>query len=214
MARRKTLRKQQFQEFPNCFHASECSPGHWSTFFGKKGSLTLELGCGHADFSFELAKRFPGRNFVGVDLKMDRMWRAAQRALSEGIHNIGFVSLNLLELANHFLENEAEELWITFPDPFPKKRQAKHRMVNTAFLKGYQKVLKPGGKLHYKTDNLPLFHYSLEEFVKGGLLTFNQLSFDLHGDESISADAKVLTAYERRFLEMDMKINYLQAYFN
>jgi tRNA (guanine-N7-)-methyltransferase len=209
MARRKRIKKAAYQDFPNCFDKSSSLPGRWHEFFGRKQALFLELGCGHGEFVLEMARRYPERNCLGVDLKMDRMWRSAGAALSSGTKNIGFLCLHLLELAEHFAPGEADEIWITFPDPFPKKRQAKHRMVNRHFMDQYERILKPGGKVHFKTDNLELFHFGLEVLVQKGNIRLDHLTFDLHNDETVHPDARILTTYERRFLDMGMKINYV-----
>lgn len=213
MARRKTLKKEQYKQFDNCLNSDGSKKGAWKSFFGNNNPITLELGCGKAELSYGLAQMYPDRNFLGIDLKMDRMWRPAKEALAAGIHNIGFLCLHLQEIADHFEENEVDEIWITFPDPFPKNKQAKHRMINPRFLDQYQKILKPGGILHYKTDNTELFYYSLETFVAYKNIRFKKLSFDLHADEGISADKKVKTTYEKQFMALGEKIKYVQFSF-
>lgn len=207
MARRKTFRKEGYLEFPNCFNRE--SEASWRTYLPENKPLILELGCGKADFSYEMATKHPERNFIGVDLKPDRLWYPAKQALDNGVGNIAFLHIHLNELHEKIASGEADELWVTFPDPFPKNRHAKHRTINTSFLKIYEQVLRPGGKVHFKTDNLPLFQFGLEVFVREGNVRFHALSFDLHEDEHIGADAKVLTAYERKFMEMGLKINYV-----
>mgnify|MGYP006271422165 CR=1 FL=1 len=209
MARKKELKKAGFRELDNCYHREDGLAGRWHEVFGNQQPLTFELGCGKAAFSYSMAERHPERNFVGLDLKMDRMWHAARDAQGNHIPNLAFVFTHLMQIDECIAPGEADELWITFPDPYPKKRQAKHRMVNPAFLQKYQQVLKPGGRVHYKTDNRELFHYSLEVFVQQDKLRLHQLSFNLHEDERIHPDAKILTHYERQFIEMGKDINYV-----
>ncbi|MEL6625492.1 MAG: tRNA (guanosine(46)-N7)-methyltransferase TrmB [Bacteroidota bacterium] len=213
MARRKELKKAAYKEFPNCFSRDNQMAGQWHTYFKNDHPLTFELGCGKAEFSLELARRYPKHNFVGVDLKMDRMWYAAKEALETGLTNIAFICLNLNQIDEYVGENEADSLWITFPDPFPKKRQAKHRMINPPFLKRYARILKDGQMLNFKTDNRDLFHYSLEVFVREGNIRFHQLTFDLHEDERFDKDVKILTTYERDFLAMGKPTHYVQLSF-
>ena len=163
MARRKTLKKNEYQSFPNCYNSQDNFKGKWrEEIFLSEGPLKLELGCGKAEFSYALAQKYPENNYLGIDLKMDRMWRPAGDALAASIDNLKFLCINLLDIGQYFEENEADEIWITFPDPFSKNRQAKHRMVNPSFMKQYKHILKPSASLHYKTDNLELFHYTLE----------------------------------------------------
>jgi len=209
MARRKTLKKAEFTSFSNCFDPQTDHRGRWAEYFANPYPITLELGCGKAAFIYELAQRFPKRNFIGIDLKADRLWRPAKEALEAEIHNLAFLQINLLSIDEHFGENEVSEIWITFPDPFPKKRQAKHRMTNAHFLEKYESILRPDGHFFLKTDNLDLFHYSLEVLVNRKRVKLRDLSFDLHGNEQISKEAKVKTTYEKKFIEMGMKINYV-----
>jgi tRNA (guanine-N7-)-methyltransferase len=207
MARQKTFRKTDFHTLPNCFDRENAAA--LPAFLPPGQPLTLELGCGKADFSLEMARRYPERSFVGVDIKRDRLWVAARRALESGLGNLAFVHAHLIELASLLPPASAEQVWITFPDPFPKNRHAKHRMINPPFLAQYRQLLLPGGQVHFKTDNLPLFHYSLETFVQMGGLRFRRLSFDLHAQASPEADERVLTAYERRFMAEGLPINYV-----
>lgn len=209
MARRKKQKQAEFKTFENCFDRQAALKGRWHEHFGNNNPIYLELGCGKAAFSLEMARRYPGRNFVGIDLKADRLWYAAKLALEQGLNNLALLQINLLTVGEHFADNEVDEIWITFPDPFPKKRQAKHRMINPQFLRLYELILRPGGRFHLKTDNLELFHYTLEILVRQPHLQLCSLSFDLHEDELIAEEAKIKTAYEEQFLAMGKKINYL-----
>jgi len=207
LARRKTLKKNQYQEFPNCFDRHSIYRGKWREYFGNDHPLILELGCGKAALSFELAQRHPQHNYLGVDLKMDRMWKPAGDALNAGIDNLAFLCADLREIGEHFSPHEVDALWITFPDPFPKKRQAKHRMIMPPFLQQYRAILKPGGRVYYKTDNLALFHFSLEVFVRQGNIHFHELTFDLHAEEAFPEEWKIETTYEKEFRAMGETIN-------
>ena len=213
MARRKELKKAEYRALSNCFSREDQMAGRWHHFFENDHPITFELGCGKAEFSLQLARKYPQRNFVGVDLKMDRMWYAAKAALEEGLSNLAFIHLNLIEIDQFVAENEAAEIWITFPDPFPKKRQAKHRMINPPFLKKYQRILQTGHYLNFKTDNRELFHYGLEVFVRQDNIRFHQLTFDLHEDERFDEDVKFLTTYERDFMAMGKPTHFVQLEF-
>lgn len=210
MPRRKQFHKDAYWTLSNCFGLKDDKKGKWAEVFGNTNPIVLELGCGKADFSYGMAKRYPNKNFIGIDLKADRLWYAASAALEENLHNIKFLRINLLSLQECFELGEVSEVWITFPDPFPKKRQAKHRMTNVNFLEQYRKILNPGANMFFKTDDLTLFQFSLEVLVKQPNVTLQDLTFDLHqeGEETLRQDAKILTAYERQFMEMGKKINY------
>lgn len=209
MPRKKAIRKDAFYTLDQALGPNTRHEGAVQAFFPKEQPLTLELGCGKADFSRAMAAQYPDRNFIGIDLKPDRLWHAGMQAAAAGLTNIGFMCLDLRQIQDHFQVGEVAEAWITFPDPFPKNRQAKHRMVNPTFLRAYAAIMAPDSLLHYKTDNLPLFLYSLEVFVKEPYLRLLDLTFDLHQCEKPNADALYVTDYEQRFLEMGKQINYV-----
>jgi tRNA (guanine-N7-)-methyltransferase len=213
LARKKTIKQAGFAELQNCFDKAAGFKGKWHAWFGNSNPIILELGCGKGEFSLGLARRYPDRNVIGIDLKPDRMFTPASQAVKEGLTNIAFLHIHLLWMGEHFAPGEVSEIWITFPDPFPKKRQAKHRMVNSQFMELYRAILRPDGKIHLKTDNLDLFQYALETFVEMGNIRLDRLTFDLHHSNCLNEDTGTLTTYERRFLEMGMKINYLEAGF-
>ncbi|MDP5171751.1 MAG: tRNA (guanosine(46)-N7)-methyltransferase TrmB [Bacteroidia bacterium] len=213
MSRRKMMKKTQFHELDRTFNRESLWPGEWKDKLGHQGKLILELGCGKAEFSLGSAANHPENYYIGIDIKADRLWVAAGQAAEMGLKNVAFLCINLLEIDQYFGKGEADEIWITFPDPFPKKKQAKHRMLNPLFLDKYKEVLHAAGALHYKTDNLQLFQYSLEVFASRPDLAFDTLSFDLHGNESLPAETKVLTTYEKKFMAMDTKINYVKMHF-
>lgn len=215
MSRSKEFRKADYFVTPNCFGKDATyQKGKWKQHFGSENPITLELGCGRADLSLGLAAMFPERNFIGIDLKPARLWKPAKRMMEEGVKNIAFVYMHLMEIGGFFEENEADEIWITFPDPFPKLRHAKHRMINSPFLHLYRNILKKGGKIHFKTDNLDLFHYALEIFVREKNITLLEISFDLHRDSINNAEIGMKTEYERKFMEEGIPIKYVCFTFN
>jgi tRNA (guanine-N7-)-methyltransferase len=209
MARRKEMKKADYRALSTCYSEADRMAGKWHGAFGNEAPITVELGCGKAAFSYEMARRYPDRNFLGIDLKMDRMWKAATDADAQGMTNLAFLYAHLIHLPDQVGRHEVDELWITFPDPYPKTKQAKHRTINPPFLQLYQQALRPGGLVHYKTDNLALFHYSLEVFVRAKNIALHQITFDLHQDPEIHPDVKIVTDYERQFMDMGNRINYV-----
>lgn len=215
MSRSKEFRKADYFATPNCFgKEAVVKKGTWKEHFGNENPIYLELGCGRADLSLAFAERFPDRNFIGIDLKPVRLWKPAKRMQEKGVHNISFIYMHLMEIAGFFEENEVDELWITFPDPFPKLRHAKHRMINPPFLNLYRQILKKGGKVHFKTDNLDLFLYALEIFVREKNITFQEISFNLHHDPIRNEETSTKTEYERKFLAEGIPIKYICFTFN
>jgi len=144
-----------------------------------------------------------------VDIKSDRLYTGAKFALEHHIENIAFVRSHIANIESIFAARSVKELWITFPDPFPRKKQAKHRLTHPAFLERYAALLSDDGVLHFKTDNRDLFLWSLEQFVAQGW-QLEELIFDLHESE-LSAEYMITTAYERRFMAEGTQINFLSA---
>ncbi|MEM6805118.1 MAG: tRNA (guanosine(46)-N7)-methyltransferase TrmB [Bacteroidota bacterium] len=213
MPRRKILKKSEFDSFPNTYDIESFDHKSWSEHFGNPHPIVFELGCGKAEFIYEQAQSYPDKNYVGIDVKADRLWRPAKDAIEASMLNLAFIRAHLRSIDTYVGENEADEMWITFPDPFRKSRQAKHRMTHKDFIPAYQKVLKKGGFLHLKTDDIDLFHFSLETFVAYPAICLHELSFDLHEAEHIDDYCKVKTTYEKKFLEMGKKINYVKVSF-
>ncbi|HWA34854.1 MAG TPA: tRNA (guanosine(46)-N7)-methyltransferase TrmB, partial [Cyclobacteriaceae bacterium] len=138
--------------------------GNWgSSYFKNDRPITVELACGRGEYSVALAGLFPDRNYIGVDIKGDRIWKGSTLAIEQQLVNIGFLRTNILNIESFFDAGEVDEIWITFPDPRPKKRDVKRRLTNSRFLDLYKKILRPGGYVRFKTDNTDLFRFSLEE---------------------------------------------------
>jgi len=211
--KRKLYKFAHFDSYKNCFsHARGSDPvilrsqlKPWLK--GKK--TTLELAAGNAQFSLELARRNQDKSFIAVDIKSDRLYTSAKQALVEGIDNIAFVRMNMHELDSVFTKSSIDEIWLTFPDPFLRKRSVRRRLTHPHFLEQYQKVLAKKGSLKFKTDNRQLFLWSLEQFVEQKW-QITELVFDLH-ESSLPACYKVMTHYERRYTHQDIPINYCQV---
>jgi tRNA (guanine-N7-)-methyltransferase len=207
--KRKKWKFAHFDQWENCLQASEVKPEQWAGYFPLQQPLTVEIGAGTADLSIGLAKEKPNCNFVAIDVKSDRLYKGAKAALHEKMTNVVFVRAQLRQMAQLFLPGSIDELWITFPDPFPRDKQAKHRLTHQNFLETYAGLLKPGGALRLKTDNRELFLWSLEQLVAHGW-QLNELSFDLH-ESNLPNAYKITTYYERKFLAQDIPINYVSA---
>ena len=213
MARPSKLpRYKEFNKAKNAFGHRAHDPKTWNKYLDPSKPLTLELGCGKAEVSLGLAKLYPDQNFIGVDLKADRLWRASQDALGAKLSNAAFIQADILELKDFFKPGSIENIWLTFPDPFPKKRQAKHRMLNHNFLEVYKFLLMPGGEVHFKTDNPKLFDWAAELLAEAKGVSINVKTDDLHGS-SLPDDLKIITTYEKRFIEQGLPIRYLSFSF-
>jgi tRNA (guanine-N7-)-methyltransferase len=183
--------------------------GNWKRdYFRNDNPVSLELGCGKGEYSVGLAKSFPGRNYVGIDIKGARIWRGAKTAFEEKIPNVFFLRTRIEFINSFFDEDEVDEIWITFPDPFPRPRNESRRLTSPPFLNSYRKFLKNNGVIHLKTDNLPLYNYTCELVKKNGLEILASTE-DLYSGEIENEILSIRTHYENIFLKENKKINYL-----
>ena len=189
--------------------------GKWkSDVFKNDNPLVLELGCGKGEYTIGLSKRYPDKNFIGIDIKGARFWRGAKTAIEEDIPNAAFIRTQI-ELIDHvFAENEVDEIWITFPDPQIKYQRTKHRMTNLKFLERYEKVLKPDGLMHLKTDSEFMHGYTLGLLHGAGheVLYANHNVYKLEG--SPKEVTEIQTFYESQYLEKDKAITYIRFKIN
>lgn len=169
----------------------------------------LEVGAGTGYFGVSLAAAAPGKQVVAVDVKADRLQQGARRAEQQSVSNIRFLRSRADLLGECFAAQSLEAVWVTFPDPFPKDRSAKHRLTHPRFLALYARLLRPGGALYFKTDAKGLFDWSLEQLVAEGW-RIEELSFDLH-ESDLPAAYKVETTYEMRYRREGIKINFVRA---
>ncbi len=198
--KRKKYKFAKFANSPLCFELDE-----WK----KVAADVVEVGAGTGLFSVELAARHPKKQFVAIDVKGDRLQKGAYEAEARGIKNVRFVRARADQLGEVVKAGSASEVWVTFPDPFPKKRSAGRRLTHPTFLYTYTKMLKKHGSLYLKHDNRDFFCWSLEQLVacKWRLL---ELSFDLH-ESDLSDDYKIKTTYEIRWLSEGSATNFVRA---
>ena len=184
--------------------------GQWSSkFFGNDKPLVLELACGKGEYTVNLAKMFPDRNFIGIDYKGNRIWRGAKTALEDGTENVGFLRIQIETILEFFEENEVSEIWITFPDPQPQDSREKKRLTNPKFLERYKFILKEDGVMHLKTDSDFFFNYTIEQIDLLGLTKFKETT-DLYKSDLVDDVLSIKTYYERKYLAVDKSINYVQ----
>ncbi len=209
--KRKLWKFAHFDNYANCFsHAREDdSLVVWNKlkqYLGSEKPIVLEIAAGNAQFSFNLAKKHPKTNFIAVDIKSDRLYTSAKQALEEEVGNIAFLRMSINELAKVFPKNSIDTIWLTFPDPFMRKRSIRRRLSHVLFLRQYREILYDTGILRFKTDNRDFFLWSLEQFVTENW-QFEELTFDLH-ESNLSDEYKIKTYYEQKFINEGFAINF------
>ncbi len=181
----------------------------WKTsFFKNDNSLVLELGCGKGEYTVEMARSYPEKNFIGVDIKGARLWKGASEVAKEKIKNAAFIRTRIELIESFFSENEVDEIWITFPDPQLKKRRAKKRLTSSNFINRYLSFLRRGGLIHLKTDSDALYDYTL------ALLQYNKIPLiretrDVYHDKLAGDALSVQTHYEKIWISRGIPIKYL-----
>ena len=212
MARRKKFKFAQIESFSNVIEPSkeiyQKISGNWSKFFGNNNPIILELACGYGEYTLGLGRIFPEKNFIGVDIKGERIWMGAKIALEEGLTNIAFLRTSIENLASFFDKQEVSEIWITFPDPQPNK--ISRRLTSPRYLQIYRQVSKNNSKFYLKTDNTEFFEFSLDQLLQ--VPTQNlKYTFDLYDSPSLSENYGLKTRYEKKF--ESSKIKYLSCNF-
>ncbi|KAA6331716.1 tRNA (guanine-N(7)-)-methyltransferase [termite gut metagenome] len=182
--------------------------GNWKQdFFRNNNSIVLELGCGHGEYTVELGRMFPNKNFIAVDIKGARMWSGASESLKTGMKNVAFLRTNI-EIINHFFtENEVSEIWLTFPDPQMKK--VTKRLTSTCFMERYRKFLIPSGIIHLKTDSHFLFTYT-RYMIEENKLPIEFITENLYHSCLTDDILSIKTHYEQQWIARGLNIKYVR----
>ena len=204
--KRKKYKFAKFHNAENCFEFDE-----WRDFYQQRQPSVsrLEIGAGTGLFSVELAARYPDKLFAAIDVKADRLQKGAYIALERGLKNIYFIRARADQIGDLFALSTLVNIWVTFPDPFPKKRAAGRRLTHPYFLRRYAQLLQPGGELLFKHDDRDFFCWSLEQLV-AEKWQITELSFDLH-ESSLDDEYKIMTTYEQRWLNEGKAINFVKT---
>ncbi len=188
--------------------------GKWrSSYFHNDHPITLELACGRGEYSVNLAGAFPDRNFIGVDIKGERIWKGSTLAVEQGLKNVAFLRTPILLIENFFEPAEVDEIWITFPDPRPRKRDIKRRLTSARYLELYKRLARPGSCIRLKTDNTGLFQFTLDMLQQRSDVIGLKYTDDLYLSELRPECFDIKTRYEERFSALGEKIKYLRFHF-
>ena len=211
--RRKNEKIAEIKVLPNVFENPLANKGKWHEVFGNNNPITAEIGCGKGAYTLNLARKFPDSNFIGIDIKGPRIWTGAKAAIAENLHNAAFARMQIEFLTEAFGPNEISEIWITFPDPYPKISKEKRRLIAPRFLQQYKQALAPGGIMHFKSDNEGLYEYGMESLPENKEIEVLANSDNLYESPLLNELTSIKTAYETRFLAEGKTIKYIKFRF-
>ena len=209
MGQKKLLRFAELLTFPNVLQYPKGMAGKWNEFFKNDCPITLELACGKGEDTVGRGRLYPERNFIGIDVKGNRIWVGARIAIKENLKNVAFVRSQIDKLTDYFSINEIAEIWLPFPDPQLRGSKLKKRLTHPKYLRLYQSVLKPGGLIHLKTDSPSLYNFT-REVIKLYNLRLEVDVDDSHRDVQLDEELKIKTHYESLDIAGSQKIHYLR----
>ena len=213
MGQKKLERFAEIRTFNNVLEYPENMQGNWKTFFKNNQPLTLELACGKGEYALGLGELYPDINFIGIDIKGNRIWKGAKTALDKGLHNVAFVRSQIDKVTDYFAKDEVAEIWITFPDPQLRLSKLKKRLTHPRFLRLYQRFLQPNGAVHLKTDSPDLYHFT-KTVINLFQLELLQDDDNIYTKPAIPAELMIKTYYESLDIAGSNKVHYLQFRIN
>lgn len=208
MAQKKLVRFAEIETFANVLQYPENIQGNWHGFFNNTNPITLELACGKGEYALGLGRMYPQRNFIGVDVKGNRIWKGAKTALQEALKNVAFLRTQMDRVTEYFAKDEVQEIWITFPDPQLRLSKIKKRLTHPKFLRLYKQFLQTGGLVHLKTDSPNLYNFTKAVIEVYGLEMVED-NGDVYASPNVSPELKIKTHYESLDIAGSNKIHYL-----
>ena len=208
----------EFDTFKNCFtlffeniSKGFLLKGRWhSDYFKNPNPIVLELGCGKGEYTIGLSENNHSKNYIGVDIKGNRIWVGAKYAIENNLNNVAFLRTRIDFIEHCFLENEIDEIWITFPDPQPQSTRKRSRLTNPLFLNRYKKILKKGGLIHLKTDSTSLYEYTLQEIEENkNLIIWQTDNLYQNCPDNRQELIQIKTHYEKLFTDKGENIKYI-----
>jgi tRNA (guanine-N7-)-methyltransferase len=208
MAQKKLIRFKEIKTFPNVLEYPEDMQGKWATCFKNNHPIILELACGRGEYTVGLGELYRNKNFIGVDIKGNRMWVGAKAALNQNLSNVAFLRTQIDKINQYFGKDEVEEIWLTFPDPHLRKSKARKRLTHPKFLRLYKQFLKPHGLIHLKTDSPDLYLFTKVVIELYGLKIVSDID-NVYKNENIAEELKIKTHYEGLDIAKSNTIFYL-----
>lgn len=208
MGQKKLVRFAELNTFPNVLQFPKQINGNWHRFFKNDNPITLELACGKGEYTVGLAQLYPDQNFIGVDLKGNRLWVGARKALQMQLENVAFLRTQIDQINSYFNSNEVEAIWITFPDPQLRQSKAKKRLTHPKFLRLYKEFLSPGGRIHLKTDSPDLYQFTKTVINLYDCHLLEDIE-DVYRNGNPGAELSIKTHYESLDIAGSSRIHYL-----
>jgi tRNA (guanine-N7-)-methyltransferase len=213
MGQKKLQRFAEIKTFSNVLEYPTDMKGKWKSFFNNNNPITLELACGKGEYAVGLGRLHPERNYIGLDIKGNRMWVGAKAATNEGLKNVAFIRTQIEKITDYFAEGEVAEIWITFPDPQLRVSKAKKRLTHPRFLRLYQSIMGSNGVINLKTDSPVLYNFTKQVIDLFGLDLLQDID-DIYSGSEISNDLKIQTHYEKLDIAESNRIHYLKFSLN
>jgi tRNA (guanine-N7-)-methyltransferase len=212
MAQKKLVRFAAIKEFPNVFEYPDYENGTkdaWRAYFNNNEKVTLELACGKGEYAVGLATLNPEKNYIGIDIKGNRIFIGAKKALAQGLNRVAFIRTPIDRITEHFDQEGVSEIWITFPDPQLRMKNAKKRLTHPVFLRRYQQILENGGRIHLKTDSPVLYTFTKKVIEMYGC-TLHKDYNDVYKQATEPELLNIKTHYESLDIAESGVIHYLQ----
>ena len=183
---------------PFCIQEPAANRGNWAAYFGNDNPIHMEIGMGKGRFLMDLAKFNPDINYIGIERYTSVLLRAVQKMEENPLPNVRFLCIDAATLPEIFAEGEVNRIYLNFSDPWPKDRHARRRLTSSDFLARYDQILDKKGRIEFKTDNIDLFNFSLEEINNSEIWHIDVHTYDLHEDPMLNF-GNVMTEYEEKF---------------
>ncbi len=209
MSQKKLQRFAEIKTFPNVLEYPENIKGEWNRFFNNPNPITLELACGKGEYAVGLGRLHPNKNFIGLDIKGNRMWVGAKKALDRGLNNVAFLRTQIQKITDYFAPGEVAEIWITFPDPQLRISKANKRLTHPRFLRLYQCIMTETGTVNLKTDSPDLHRFTKTVIQLFNLDLLEDLD-DVYGLQEVPEDLAIKTHYESLDIANSNCIHYLK----
>lgn len=209
MGQKKLQRFQEIKTFPNVFEYPGDIAGKWHGVFENENPIVLELACGKGEYTVNLAQMHPNHNYIGVDLKGNRLWAGAKKALERDLKNAAFLRTQIVKIDNYFQYGEVDEIWITFPDPHLRAGKAGKRLTHPRYLRLYQRILKPGATIHLKTDSPDLYAFTRQVASLFDLNILDDID-DVYALPAVPPELSIKTYYESLDIAQSKRVFYLR----